>query len=915
MIAERKAGVILSYLSMAVSVISGIIYVPFLLSTIGQEEYGLYQLLGGMITYASLFDFGLSNTVTRFYVKYKQEGDKEKLENVLALSRMLFWGLTLICLAAFLLIYFNLQSVFPKLQASQIKEGKIIFILLMVSICSTMPTYVYQAVSNAEEKFIFLRGITLLTGILQPICVILIVLKHPSAVSVVTVQAALNVALAIIKIAYVKLNLRVKFKFHGWDKILLKSLFSFSFFIFLNTLVDQINWEIGKTLVGILMGDTAAVTVLSLGLQLGKYYMMFSSNISSVFFPMIQRSIITDPTMREANGIFIKVGRIQALILGLILTGFVIFGQEFIAVWGGSENSGAFYIALALMLVLFIPLTQNTGISILQAKNIHKYRSLTYVILSAINLGISIPCILKMGEYGAAIGTVASFFIGNNVIINIFYKKKADIDISTYFKFFAKFVLFMAVLSVPLYFVNRLIIVHGYGLLIVKIIIYTAVYCVLVWLFIMNKYEKNLIITVFRKIGSKFKRKEAVNPIASDDNKVCEIAPNRLNGHIDIINKERCCGCEACVNVCPMHCITMKEDSEGFRYPYVDESKCIKCGACEKVCFYNKPIPDMPATQAFACYNTDDDERKISSSGGIFILLARKIIAEQGVVYGAAFDIANGAATMRAETYEECKLLQGSKYVQSGNNGCFARVKEDLLNGKKVLYTGTPCQINALKCYLGGIDMTNLYCMDIICHGVPSTLLYHKYVEYLETKYKQPVKHIYFRNKDFGWDRSVVVVVLNDGSVIRPKKYKSDYFIRAFLADILLRPSCLSCVSKNAGYSSDITVGDYWGYAQNNMNMFDNKGLSACLIRSEKGSELFNSVKESLKYKQSSEEDVAAGNPSLVHPNKQRYNRKKFLEELRVRDFDVAVDVTLKVPFHKKVFRYIKRKVKRILKK
>lgn len=914
---ERKAGVIISYLSMAVSIISGIVYVPFLLSTIGQEEYGLYQLLGGLVSYAALFDFGLSNTISRFYIKYKQEGDKQKLENMLAMSRILFWIITGICLLVFLIIYFNLQRVFPKLESSQIQDGKIIFLLLTVSICVSIPTYVYQAISNAEEKFIFLRGITLATAILQPVCVILLVMQHPSAITVVAVQTSLNVILAVVKIAYVKLNLRVKFRFHKWDKQLLKSLFTFSFFIFLNTVIDQVNWEVGKTLVGILLGDTAVVTVLSLGLQLGKYYMMFSSNISSVFFPVIQRSVLKDDSMQSVNDIFIRVGRIQALILGLILTGFVVFGQEFIIIWGGSENSGAFYIALALMLVLFIPLTQNVGISILQAKNIHKYRSLAYLVLSIINIGVSIPCIMKLGAYGAAIGTVISFFVGNNILMNIFYKVKAGIDIQTYFKFIVKFVLFMAVMCIPLYFVNRLILVDGYLLLIAKILAYTCVYCVFAWIFIMNKYEKGLVLSVFGKIKILFKRKKNVEKPAPEEKSVDSYEfENIENRHICIKNKSQCCGCESCVNSCPVQCIVMEEDKEGFRYPVVDESKCIKCGKCLKACFYsNNQLPENVSVQAYACYNSNEEERKESSSGGLFILFAQEIIARGGAVYGAAFDAQNGAVTMRADTMEECARFRGSKYVQSCINNIYADVRQDLENGKFVLFTGTPCQINGLNTYLSGVDCSKLFCVDIICHGVPSTLMFRKYVEYLEEKYKSKVKYIGFRDKKWGWLRSVVVVVVEDGRVLRPKKYKQDVYTKAFLSDVLLRPACLKCVSKDKGYSSDITIGDYWGYAGQHSELFDDKGLSACVVRTSKGEELFNSVKCDMCSEVATVDDIVKGNPALIRPNTQKYDRQKFLTELKVRDFDVAVEVLLHVPLYKRAGRFAKRALSKLKRK
>lgn len=906
MINERKAGVILSYLTMAINVISGIIYVPFLLSTIGQEEYGLYQLLGGMAAYASIFDLGLSNTVTRFYIQYKQLGDRKQLENLLSISRMIFWGLNLICLGVFLVIYFNLQNVFPKLETSQLADGKIIFLLLIVSICSTIPTYVYQAVSTAEEKFVFIRGLTLLAAVMQPICVILLVLKHPSAITVTAVHTVLNVVLAIIRILYVKLRIRVKFKFHGWDKLLVKSLFSFSVFVFLNSIADQINWELGKTLVGILQGETAAVAVLSIGIQLAKYYMMFSSNVSSVFFPAVQKSVTADPSMSQTNALFIKVSRIQALILGLILSGFAVFGQEFIDIWSGPDNAGAYYIALGLMAVLFIPLSQNIGISVLQAQNNHRYRSVVYLALSALNLAISIPAIYRFGEYGAALGSTIAFFVGNDILMCIVYKVKGRLAIGGYFKFTVKFVLIVALLAVPSYFINKLILVDGYTLLIVKILVYCILYSFLIWFAIMNNYEKSLITSIFKKIKHMLRHDKSPLPAASSKNDEMLPCRNFDEGFVKIVNKTQCCGCEACVNACPMNCIDMIEDEEGFRYPHVDSTKCVKCGACKHACPYSHSLErNSSALSAYACYNTELNERLSSASGGIFLPLAKEIVSRGGVVYGAAFNPQQGAVCKRACAIVECSQFQGSKYIQSHNNECYSLVKSDLRAGLTVLYTGTPCQINGLNSYLHDTNTTNLYCVDIVCHGVPSNLIYIGYLDYLQKKFKKPVKYINFRDKSTGWASYSVKITFDDGDVTTIKA-SEDYFIKAFLSNALLRPSCLHCPANDNRNKADISIGDYWGCERNFADMNDHKGLSAVIVRTEKGSLLFDSIKPNLICRDASIEDIVMGNPNLVRSSAQTYNRRVFISDLRVRDFDVAVEVTTHIPFTKRVYRKLK---------
>lgn len=917
MVSEKKIGVSLSYLTMAVNIIAGIIYVPLLLSTIGQEEYGLYQLIGGMTAYVALFDFGLSNTVTRFYVRYKQKGDKIGLENMLAVSRAIFWALTALCICIMLALYFNLQAIFPRLQPEQLESGRIMFILLTISFCATIPTYVYTAVSNAEEKFFFLRGISFVSALLQPVCVILAVMEHPSAVSVTAVHTVLNVLLCIVKILYVKFNLKTKFKFHGWDSKLIKSLFSFSIFVFINTVINEVNWQVGKTILGIMNGDTALVTVLSIGLQLGSYYMMFSTSINSVFYTEINKSVISDPTMTKTNAIFLRVGRVQALIMGLILSGFIIFGQEFVDIWAGVENSDSFYIALALMVVLFVPMTENSCISILEAKNLHKWRSLTYLVLSVVNVGLSVALVGPLGAYGVAIGTIVSFFLGNNVIINIIYKKKADIKIEVLFKFLLKFVAIVAVLVIPCYFVNRLILADGYLVLFVKIIIYTALYCVLVWFAIMNKYEKGLVVSMIKRIlpskAGQPKQNVANDASASHDN---ASQPSLESDHkkcIEIVDKAKCCGCEACRNVCPANCITMEYDKEGFEYPVVDEDKCIGCGLCKKVCMYCKDNPVNTSVKAYACFNKNEQTRARSSSGGVFSALATYIIGRDGVVYGAVFDKEDGARHVRVDAVDDLEPLRGSKYVQSRIGDTLKQVKADLADGKEVLFTGTPCQINGLLNYLRGDDVSRLVCVDIICHGVPSREMLRSYIAYLEDKYKKKVKTIRFRDKSLGWDRFGMEILLEDDS----KEYigrDKDFYLKAFLGDILLRKSCLECISNDFHNRSDLTIADYWGIDRNNQDINDDKGISAVLVRTPKGEKVFECIAGDMYVRETDYNDVLAGNAALQSSKKQKGDRKKFVENMRVMDFDRLVKVSLRRPLRQRIRLFLGRIKGRIYK-
>ena len=354
------------------------------------------------------------------------------------------------------------------------------------------------------------------------------------------------------------------------------------------------------------------------------------------------------------------------------------------------------------------------------------------------------------------------------------------------------------------------------------------------------------------------------------------------NQHIIIDNKKHCCGCEACINACPVGCIKMVEDEDGFRFPSVDTSRCINCGKCKAVCFYNKPVEtNKDNIKAYACYNKNDYERETSSSGGIFILLAKCIIEQGGVVYGVAYDRKEGAICDRAETIADCEKFKGSKYVQSINKGCFALVRKDILDGKIVLYTGTPCQINGLHAFLGGIDKSKLFCVDVICHGVPSALLYKEYVKWLECKYKDKIVDIKFRDKTYGWGNYALRITFSSGKSFVSQGWK-DYFLYNFIQSKAMRESCFECRANNYANKSDITLADYWGWQRKFKNLSDGKGLSALIVRTSNGERLLNSIRKDVIIEPSSIDDIAISNQNLINQNlKMPKGRKKLLCKLK----------------------------------
>lgn len=330
-----------------------------------------------------------------------------------------------------------------------------------------------------------------------------------------------------------------------------------------------------------------------------------------------------------------------------------------------------------------------------------------------------------------------------------------------------------------------------------------------------------------------------------------------------ISDKSKCCGCSACYSACPKKCISMVEDAEGFRYPIVDKSKCIDCGLCEKVCpVLNVSNPNKPAS-IFAFSNKSEDVRLKSSSGGAFSLLAEFVLSQDGVVFGAAYDNNWEVAHTYIERTEDLDMLRRSKYVQSRIGETYKQAKNFLKEGRKVLFTGTPCQISGLRHYLRK-DYDNLLTMDFVCHSAPSPKVWRKYISeqyahkgvagknsvFQSLKDMPSIKGINFRDKTQGWKKYSFSLSLTEASdegeknTVFRSPYYDNIFMNYFLSDTISRPSCYACHAKNGRSGADITVGDYWWINEIHPEFDDDKGCSVVYVFTDKGKQVFEKIKD-----------------------------------------------------------------------
>ena len=310
-------------------------------------------------------------------------------------------------------------------------------------------------------------------------------------------------------------------------------------------------------------------------------------------------------------------------------------------------------------------------------------------------------------------------------------------------------------------------------------------------------------------------------------------------------NKKDCCGCTACASVCPKNCITMVSDSEGFSYPAVEKDLCINCNLCEQVCpviNHNINNEEMPLSSLIV-RNKDAETVQTSSSGGAVTAFCKEIIKDNGIVFGCAFNENFDVIHKSAETLEEILAFKGSKYVQSNLGNTYKAIKQQLENGRKVLFIGTPCQADGLNIFLKK-PYENLYTVDFVCHGVPSPLVWEKYKDIMTKKYKSKITYANFREKTYGYHSANLALKYANGKK-SAENTKTDYLMKSFFDDICSRPSCYDCKFKTAKRNSDITVFDCWNISRYVPNLSDDdKGLTAVFVQNEKGQQLLNSVKD-----------------------------------------------------------------------
>lgn len=507
---QIKLGSFLSYLQMGLNIIIGLVYTPIMIKLLGRSEYGLYNTVSSTVAMLAILNLGFSSGYIRYFAIYRERDDNEAIARLNGLFLIIFLVIGTVALACGAFLTSHLELVFKDgLTPGELKTARVLMLLLTVNLTISFPMSVFACIITANERFVFLKLVGMGKSVLSPLLSIPLLLLGHGSIAIVAVTITVSLIVDVIYVYYVLAVLKNRFVFRDFEKGIFRSLFAYTVFIAMNIVIDQINWNVDKVLLGRFKG-TEVVALYSVGALLQTYYNMFSVAVSNVFSPRIHKIVNsgseTEAEKNEAlSGLFTLVGRIQFLILALVLSGFIFFGKSFIDHWVGESYESAYYVALMLMVPVTVPLIQNLGIEIQRAKNKHRFRSIIYAAMAVVNLVLTIFLCQKYGAVGAAFGTAVSLVVANGFIMNIYYHKKLDIDIVAFWKSIARLSL-------------GLIIPVGFGIMIIKLLppqsvwgligdiaLYTAVYAVSMWFIGMNDTEKRLVLQPLKKLRSSMK--------------------------------------------------------------------------------------------------------------------------------------------------------------------------------------------------------------------------------------------------------------------------------------------------------------------------------------------------------------------------------------------------------------------------
>lgn len=495
---QIKFGVILSYLTLVISILTSLVYMPFLTRYLGTSEYGVYMLIGSLMGYFILFDFGLGNALKRYIAKYRNSDKEILIGKVISMSMLIYFFIALVSLVIGIIVYLNLESLIGnKLTLFEIELAKSLTIILVIDTFFAFIFMVFSSIIEGYEQFIFIRVVKILRNLIFPIVLIPLLIMGFQSLMVVILNLVLNLIVGFSNMIYVKRSLKIKIRYFLFDIKILKEIYSYAFFVFLAVIVDLILWKTGQVIVGIEMGSNE-VAIYAIAMQLSVYYISIGTVIPAILFPKITRELHSENHKVELLPLFIKTGRIQYFILGLVAILLVLYGREFIEIWVGKDYANAHEILLVILLPLTYHLLQNIGVAVLQAKNWHKFRVISLILMAIVNIPLSIYLVKHLGSIGSAFGISLTIFVGDILIMNIYYHYKLKVNMLVFFKEIIKLSPLIIIVFSISYYSKSYINMNLLGL-VLSIIFTIVIYLILLYQFVLNKEEKKEVNQIFNR--------------------------------------------------------------------------------------------------------------------------------------------------------------------------------------------------------------------------------------------------------------------------------------------------------------------------------------------------------------------------------------------------------------------------------
>lgn len=496
---QLKAGAVISYLNLLIGNIIPFIYTPIMLRLLGQAEYGLYGIANSVMGYIGLLNFGIGGTIVRYLSKYRAEGNQEQESRVAGLFIKIYSVICGLVLAAGLLFAANAEIFDRSLTGNEVETLRILVVLMTLNTAVFLPFSVFSSIVIAYEQYIFSKLVGMLSSVMAPVLNLILLYCGLGSVGLVLGSTVLNIITYGLYTYCAFARLKVRPSFKKAEPGLLKEILKYSSFVFLASIVDTLYWTTDKLIIGWAKG-TRETAIYNVGATFNGYVTSLSSAISGLLIPRLTQMVVKGASKEAFTDIFIKVGRLQFIVVSFIVSAFVAFGRQFIALWVGPEYSQSYYVALLTMIPVTVPLIQNTGLNILYALNKHQFRSVVYACVAVLNVVLTFLWVEKYGIIGAAMATCLAYVIGNILIINWYYHRRIGIDIPFFWRNIVKMSPVMFVMGITAWFVLEWIAVSSWGIFFTCAAVYSLIYFALAYWFMMNQYERDLVMVPVRKI-------------------------------------------------------------------------------------------------------------------------------------------------------------------------------------------------------------------------------------------------------------------------------------------------------------------------------------------------------------------------------------------------------------------------------